>query len=251
MNNKALSELLLHIGDSQLILSHRLAEWCGHAPELELDIALANIGLDLLGQARTALSLAGEIEGSGRDEDQLAYYRTEREYKNLLLCEQPNGDFAQTIVRQWLIDHYHGLLFAALSNSRHAGLSAFAIKSLKEVKYHQRFSTAWMERLSLGTAEAHEKTQQALYQLWRFTQELFVLTAEEKQLVDDAIIPDLDVLSSKWLAVIEQELARFELSLPEEGAYRSGAKQGLHTEHLGFVLAELQYLQRSYPNMSW
>ena len=251
MNSKALSEFLLHVGDSQLILSHRLAEWCGQAPELELDIALANIGLDLLGQARTALSLAGKVEGLGRDEDQLAYFRTEREYRNLLLCEQPNGDFAQTIVRQWLMDHYHVLLFTALSNSHHTEISAFAIKSLKEVKYHQRFSTAWMERLSLGTAEAHEKVNEGLKQLWRFTQELFVLTADEQQLVDARIIPDLDVLPAKWLDTIQTELARFELQQPESGAYRSGAKQGLHTEHLGFVLAEMQYLQRSYPNMVW
>lgn len=251
MNSKALSQFLLHIGDSQLILSHRLAEWCGHAPELELDIALANIGLDILGQARTALSLAGEVEGLGRDEDHLAYFRTEREYRNLLLCEQPNGDFAQTIVRQWLMDHYHCLLFSALSNSSHAGLAAFAIKSLKEVKYHQRFSTAWMERLSLGTQEAHEKVQNGLNQLWRFTEELFVLTADEQQLVDAHIIPDLNLLRAKWFGIIQTKLTRFELQLPEIGAYRSGAKQGLHTEHLGFVLAELQYMQRSYPNMVW
>lgn len=251
MNNTALSEFLLHIGDSQLILSHRLAEWCGHAPELELDIALANIGLDLLGQARTALSLAGEIEGLGRDEDRLAYFRTEREYRNLLLCEQPNGDFGQTIVRQWLMDQYHGLLFEALSTSNHAGLSAFAIKSLKEVKYHQRFSTAWMERLSLGTPEAHEKIQQGLNQLWRFTEELFVLTADEQQLVDAQILPDLSALPEKWNDIIQNELIRLELKLPETGAYRSGAKKGLHTENLGFVLAELQYLQRSYPDMVW
>ena len=251
MSHSVLAQFLLHVGDTQLVLSHRLAEWCGHAPELELDIAVANIGLDLLGQARTALSLAGEIEGLGRDEDQLAYFRTEREYRNLLLSEQPNGDFAQTIVRQWLLDHYHALLFAALSNSNHAGVSAFAIKSLKEVKYHLRFSQAWMERLSLGTQEAHQRTQQGLNELWRFTQELFVLTSDEQQLVEAGNIPDLSILKDQWLATVESELTRFNLSLPETGAYRSGAKQGLHTEHLGFVLAELQYLQRSYPNQVW
>lgn len=251
MNNQALAQFLLHVGDSQLILSHRLAEWCGHAPELELDIALANIGLDLLGQARTALSLAGEAEGLGRDEDKLAYFRTEREYRNLLLCEQPNGDFGQTIVRQWLMDHYHALLFAALSNSRNAQLSAFAVKTLKEVKYHLRFSAAWMERLSLGTAEAHEKIQNGLNQLWRFTEELYGLSAEEQQLVDAGIIPNIEILKAQWLENIQAELARFNLAVPPEGAYRSGAKQGLHTEHLGYVLAELQYMQRSYPNMTW
>ncbi len=251
MTNQVLTEFLLHIGDSQLILSHRLAEWCGHAPELELDIALANIGLDLLGQARTALSLAGEVEGLGRDEDKLAYFRTEREYRNLLLSEQPNGDFAQTIVRQWLMDHYHALLFGALVQSQHAALSAFAVKTLKEVKYHLRFSTAWMERLSLGTAEAHEKIQHGLNQLWRFTEELFVLTADEKQLVESGVIPESEALKNQWLDTIQSELNRFQLTLPETGAYRSGAKQGLHTEHLGYVLAELQYVQRSYPNMNW
>ncbi|OTG92925.1 1,2-phenylacetyl-CoA epoxidase subunit PaaC [Acinetobacter sp. ANC 3832] len=251
MNNQVLAQFILHVGDSQLILSHRLAEWCGHAPELELDIAVANIGLDLLGQARTALSLAGEIEGLGRDEDKLAYFRTEREYRNLLLCEQPNGDFAQTIVRQWLMDHYHALLFTALSQSSYPNLAAFAIKSLKEVKYHLRFSTAWMERLSLGSEEAHEKTQNGLNNLWRFTEELFALTVDEKQLIDTCVIPDIEKLKQQWMDSVQLDLARFELAIPKTGSYRSGAKQGLHTEHLGYVLAELQYIQRSYPNMTW
>ena len=251
MSNPVLAQFLLHVGDSQLILSHRLAEWCGHAPELELDIALANIGLDLLGQARNALTLAGELEGQGRDEDKLAFFRTEREYRNLLLCEQPNGDFAQTIVRQWLMDHYHHLLFSTLANSQNAEVAAFAMKSLKEVKYHLRFSKAWMERLSLGTDEAHEKIQNGLNSVWRFTQELFALTAEEKQLVTDSILPDIEALKPIWDETIQQELAHLQLSLPATGAYRSGAKQGLHTEQLGYVLAELQYMQRSYPNMNW
>ncbi len=251
MTNQALAQFLLHIGDSQLVLSHRLAEWCGHAPELELDIALANIGLDLLGQARTALSLAGQVEGLGRDEDKLAYFRTEREYRNLLLAEQPNGDFAQTIVRQWLMDHHNALLLNALTQSQHAELAAFAVKSLKEVKYHLRFSTAWMERLSLGTAEAHEKIQKGLNNLWRFTEELFVLTADEKQLVAQGILPDVEALKAQWDTQIASELERFALTVPETGAYRSGAKQGLHTEHLGYILADLQYMQRAYPNATW
>lgn len=251
MNQQVLAQFLLHIGDSQLILSHRLSEWCGHAPELELDIAVANIGLDLLGQARNALTLAGELEGLGRDEDQLAYFRGEREYFNLLLCEQPNGDFAQTIVRQWLMDHYHALLLDALTGSQDKAVAAFATKSLKEVKYHIRFSTAWMERLSLGSEEAHQKMQQGLDNLWRYTQELFALTDAEKQLVAEGVIPDVEALKATWSSNVEAELNRFELTIPALGAYRSGAKQGLHTEHLGFILAELQYIQRSYPNMTW
>ncbi|WP_312970175.1 1,2-phenylacetyl-CoA epoxidase subunit PaaC [Acinetobacter gerneri] len=252
MSQAILSQFLLHIADSQLVLSQRLSEWCGHAPELEIDIALANIGLDLLGQARTAYSLAGEIEGLGRDEDQLAFLRGEREYLNLLLCEQPNIDFAQTIVRQWLMDHYHSLLFAALSNSSNANLSAFAIKSLKEVKYHLRFSTAWMERLSLSTDEAHEKTQSGLNELWRFSAELFELTdAECQELVKTNIIPNIELLKDLWLENVSNEIQRFELNIPETGAYRRGAKQGMHTEHLGYVLAEMQYMQRAFPNMTW
>lgn len=251
MSNQALAQFLLHVGDTQLILSHRLAEWCGHAPELELDIALANIGLDLLGQARTALSLAGELEGKGRDEDKMAFFRTEREYRNLLLSEQPNGDFAQTIVRQWLLDHYHVLLLDALSQSNNADVAAFGVKSLKEAKYHLRFSNAWMERLSLGTDEAHQKVQQGLNNLWRFTAEVFDVTADEQALVESGVLPKLNTLKAEWLSIIEAELARLELTLPEAGAYRSGAKQGVHTEHLGYILADLQYMQRSYPNMAW
>lgn len=251
MSNQALAQFLLHVGDTQLILSHRLAEWCGHAPELELDIALANIGLDLLGQARTALSLAGELEGKGRDEDKMAFFRTEREYRNLLLSEQPNGDFAQTIVRQWLLDHYHVLLLDALSQSNNADVAAFGVKSLKEAKYHLRFSNAWMERLSLGTDEAHRKVQQGLNNLWRFTAEVFDVTADEQALVESGVLPKLNTLKAEWLSIIEAELARLELTLPEAGAYRSGAKQGVHTEHLGYILADLQYMQRSYPNMAW
>ncbi|SPL69604.1 1,2-phenylacetyl-CoA epoxidase, subunit C [Acinetobacter stercoris] len=252
MSNQVLSQFLLHIADSQLVLSQRLSEWCGHAPELEIDIALANIGLDLLGQARTAYSLAGELEGLGRDEDQLAYFRNEREYLNLLLCEQPNVDFAQTIVRQWLMDHYHNLLFSALSTSTNANVAAYAVKSLKEVKYHLRFSHAWMERLSLSTTEAHEKVQNGLNEIWRFSAELFELTeAEQKQLVATGIIPNIELLKNIWSENIAKEMQHFELSLPESGAYRRGAKQGMHTEHLGYLLAELQYMQRAYPNMTW
>ncbi len=251
MSNQALTQFLLHVGDSQLILSHRLAEWCGHAPELELDIALSNISLDLLGQSRTILSLAGQIEGLDRDEDKMAFFRTEREYRNLLLCEQPNGDFAQTMVRQWLMDQYHVLLLDALSQSSHVDIAAFGVKSLKEAKYHLRFSHAWMERLSLGTNEAHEKVQKALNNLWRFTAELFELTADEQALVGSGVLPKLDLLKAEWLERIENELVRFNLALPDIGAYRRGAKQGVHTEHLGYILAELQYMQRAYPNMSW
>lgn len=251
MNNPILSKFLLHIGDSQLVLAQRLAEWCGHAPELEIDIALANIGLDLLGQSRNFLTLAGQYEAEKRDEDQLAYFRNEREFLNLLLCEQPNGDFAQTIVRQWLMDHYHVLLLTALAESATPEVAALAVKSLKEAKYHIRFSTSWMERLSLSTVEAHQRVQQALDNLWRFSAELFELTAEEQLLVEQGIIADLSSEKAHWDQIVTAELKRFELSIPANGAYRHGAKQGLHTEHLGYLLAEMQSIQRCYPEMTW
>lgn len=251
MNDLVLSKFVLHIADSQLILAQRLAEWCGHAPELEIDIALANIGLDLLGQARNFLTLAGELEGQGRDEDQLAYFRGEREYLNLLLVEQPNGDFAQTIVRQWLMDQYHHVLISGLTQSKHTGLAALANKALKEIKYHVRFSTTWMERLSLSTDEAKQRTQQGLNELWRFTAELFELSDEEQQLVTAGIIADPVRDFAVWEQHVKSELQRFELNLPATAAFRRGAKQGMHTENLGFILAEMQYLQRTYPNMVW
>jgi len=251
MNNPILSKFLLHIGDSQLVLAQRLAEWCGHAPELEIDIALANIGLDLLGQSRNFLTLAGQYEEAQRDEDQLAYFRSEREFLNLLICEKPNGDFAQTIVRQWLMDHYHLLLMTSLSKSTVAEIAALAMKSLKEVKYHIRFSTSWMERLSLSTAEAHQRVQVALDSLWRFSAELFELTAEEYVLVEQGLISDLSNEKAQWDKTIAEELKRFELTVPVNGAYRRGAKQGLHTEHLGYLLAEMQAIQRTYPEMTW
>lgn len=247
----SLFNYLLRLGDSQLVLSHRLSEWCGHAPELELDIALANIGLDILGQARTLLTLAGEVEGLGRDEDQLAYHRGEREFRNLLLCEQPNGDFAQTLIRQWFMDHYHQLLFTELSKSDYAPLAAFGTKSLKEVNYHLRFSSGWVQRLGLGTEESARRTQAAIDELWRFTGELFVIDEVEDVLAEAGIIPRLAELAPRWASRVAEQAEQAELTLPAQAAYRQGGKQGLHTEHLGFVLAEMQSVQRSYPNMSW
>lgn len=251
MDKQTLAKFLLHVGDTQLILAQRLAEWCGHAPELEIDIALANIGLDILGQGRNFLTLAGDYEGLDRDEDQLAFFRNEREFLNLLLVEQPNEDFGNTILRQWLMDHYHFLLFTSLTQSSDVKVAALAVKSLKEVKYHLRFSTTWMERLSLSTDEAHTFVQNALNELWRFTAEMFELDAKEKTLVTQGVLPQLDKQKTIWEKIVLSELERLNLTIPKLGAYRRGAKQGIHTEHLGYMLAELQYMQRTYPNMNW
>ena len=238
------------LGDNGLVLSQRLGAWCGHAPELEIDLALANIGLDLLGQARNFLSYAAECYGSG-DEDTLAYGREERQFSNLLLAEQPNGNFADTIARQFLMDAWHVALYSRLVQSRDAQIAAIAAKSLKEVRYHLRFSRGWLGRMGDGTADSAQKMQQALNNIWRFTGELFEVDAVEQELIEQGIAVDVRELKDEWQTTVRSALADACLQLPEEEAFRTGGKQGLHTEHLGPMLAEMQYLQRIYPALQW
>ncbi|BBQ83764.1 TPA: phenylacetate-CoA oxygenase subunit PaaC [Citrobacter freundii] len=240
----------LRLGDNGLILAQRLGAWCGHAPELEIDLALANIGLDLLGQARNFLSYAAELNGNG-DEDTLAFGRDERQFSNLLLVEQPNGNFADTIARQFFIDVWHVALFSRLVYSRDAQLAAIAAKGLKEVRYHQRFSRGWLERLGNGTALSTQRMQQAVDNLWRYTGELFVADALEIDLSEQGIAVDPRTLQAEWQATVHTALLDSGLQIPQEAAFRSGGKQGLHSEHLGPMLAEMQYLQRSYPGQQW
>ena len=240
----------LRLGDNGLILAQRLGAWCGHAPELEIDLALANIGLDLLGQARNFLSYAAELNGSG-DEDTLAFGRDERLFSNLLLVEQPNGNFADTIARQFFIDIWHVALFSRLVYSRDAQLAAIAAKGLKEVRYHQRFSRGWLERLGNGTDYSAQLMQQAVDNLWRYTGELFVADALEIDLSEQEIAVDPRTLQAEWQATVHTALLDSGLQIPQEAAFRSGGKQGLHSEHLGPMLAEMQYLQRSYPGQQW
>ncbi|MBI6547744.1 1,2-phenylacetyl-CoA epoxidase subunit PaaC [Xenorhabdus lircayensis] len=242
---------VLRQGDTPLILAQRLCEWCGHAPELEIDLALSNIGLDLLGQARHFLSYAATLSGTGLNEDHLAFSRDEREYLNLLLAEQPNGDFNDTLVRQFFIDAYHVLLHQALGQSRDPQLAAISTKSLKEVEYHLRFSRGWMIRLGDGTKQSHQKIQQSINQLWRFTGELFHCDEIEQRLAEDGIAVDPRTLHEPWLKIVNETFTEATLEIPLESPYRQGGKQGLHTEHLGYILAEMQYLQRSYPNCNW
>ncbi|KLU17261.1 MULTISPECIES: 1,2-phenylacetyl-CoA epoxidase subunit PaaC [Xenorhabdus] len=249
--NHALFNYVLRQGDTPLILAQRLCAWCGHAPELEIDLALSNIGLDLLGQARHCLSYAATLAGTGLDEDHLAFSRHEREFCNLLLAEQPNGGFNDTLVRQFFIDAYHVLLHQALEQSRDPQLAAISAKSLKEVEYHLRFSRGWMIRLGDGTALSHEKIQQSINQLWRFTGELFYCDEIEQQLAEEGIAIDPRTLHEPWLHIINETLTEATLAMPQEVPYRHGGKQGLHTEHLGYMLAEMQYLQRTYPNCNW
>lgn len=238
------------LGDNGLVLSQRLGAWCGHAPELEIDLALANIGLDLLGQARNFLSYAAVCQGSG-DEDTLAYGRDERQFSNLLLVEQPNGNFADTLARQFLMDAWHVALYSRLVQSRDAQIAAIAAKAIKEVRYHLRFSRGWLVRLGDGTPESAQKMQQALNDVWRFTGELFQVDETEEELIALGIAVDARTLKAEWDATVNSALQDARLTLPQEVAFRTGGKHGLHTEHLGPMLAEMQYLQRMYPALQW
>ncbi|MDT8702281.1 1,2-phenylacetyl-CoA epoxidase subunit PaaC [Kluyvera ascorbata] len=240
----------LRLGDNGLVLAQRLGAWCGHAPELEIDLALANIGLDLLGQARNFLSYAAELNGSG-DEDTLAFGRDERLFSNVLLVEQPNGNFADTIARQFFMDAWHVALFSRLVNSRDAQIAAIAAKGLKEVRYHLRFSRGWLERLGNGTDYSAQLMQQAVNSLWRFTGELFMADELDISLSEQGIAVDPRDLAAEWQTTVHTALLDAGLQIPEEAAFRCGGKQGLHSEHLGPMLAEMQYLQRSYPGQQW
>lgn len=249
--NDATISYALRLGDTPLILAQRLCAWCGHAPELEIDLALANIGLDLLGQARNFLSYAAELSGPQHSEDSLAFGRDEREFHNLLLAEQPNGGFNDTLVRQFLLDTYHVLLHRELSRSKDGQLAAIAAKSLKEADYHLRFSHGWMIRLGDGSEISHQKIQQSLNDLWRFTAELFHADEIELQLAELGIAVDPRQLQAPWQAMVNDTLQQATLALPTEQAFRHGGKQGRHSEHLGPMLAEMQFLPRAYPNCNW
>jgi ring-1,2-phenylacetyl-CoA epoxidase subunit PaaC len=242
---------LLRLGDTSLILGQRLGEWIGHAPALEEDLGLANLALDLIGQARLLLSYAGELEGQGRDEDALAFLREAGEFASVSLAEQPNGDFASTIVRQWLIDAWQLELFEALSGSGDVRLAAIAAKALKETRYHYRFSSGWLVRLGDGTPESHERTQRAVDELWRFTHELFTADEIDAQMHAAGIAPDLAPLAVSWSARIDADLRAATLARPPTQPYAWHGKRGVHTEHLSHLLAEMQHLQRTYPGAHW
>lgn len=241
----------LRQGDSCLVLGQRLSEWCGHGPVLELDIALSNLGLDLIGQARMFLQYAGELEGKGRDEDALAYTRDAFEYRNLLLVEQPNGDFGQTVLRQYLFASYQRRLYAGLSTSRDERLSAIAQKSLKETRYHERFSRDWVRRLGGGTEESHGRMRKALENLWRFSGELFEQDDVEQALIAEGVVPEMSDTEQDWRDEVEAVFAKAELTPPPVKRGVVGGRDGRHTEHLGHLLSELQFLQRAYPGAAW
>ena len=254
-----LFEYLLRLGDTDVVLAQRLGERIGHGPILEEDIAMANVGLDLLGQGRLWLGYAGEVEarfsGTGRTDDQLAFLRDGSGFRNLLLAEQPNGDFARTMARQFYFDAWHQLLLRALSSSVDARIAEIAAKAVKEATYHTERSAGWVVRLGDGTDESHARMQRALDELWMFTGEMFAADPLEQELARARIAVDVRLLREPWLATICSVLAEATLALPQgewmQGAGMRGGKQGVHTEHLGHLLTEMQFLQRAYPGAVW
>ncbi len=241
----------LRRADDALILGHRLSEWCGHAPMLEEDMALANMGLDLLGQARELYSYAARVEGRDNDEDKLAYLRDVRQYRNLLLLEQPNGDFAQTMVRQFFYAAFADLYWRAMMKSSDATLAAIAAKSEKESAYHLRHSAEWMVRLGDGTEESHRRTQTAIDDLWAFTGEMFQVDDSERALIDDGSAVDPATLYPQWLETVSNVVSQATLVLPKSEWMQQGGRSGRHSEHLGHLLSELQSMQRTFPGVTW
>ena len=251
MKNENLYNYILGIADNSLILGQRLGELCGHGPSLETDIACTNISLDLFGQVRSYFQYAAKIAGDQRTEDDIAMLRKEREYKNVLLVEQPNTDFAYTLGRQFLFDVYHLLFLTELQKSTDLTLSAIANKCIKEVSYHERFSSDWVKRLGDGTDESKTKMQAAINDLWTYTDELFHQTEADIAMVKAGIGVDVTVLKEKYYYNVSELLLASTLEVPESKYFQKGGKQGIHTEHLGYLLSDLQYMQRTYPNMEW
>ncbi|NQX84516.1 MAG: phenylacetate-CoA oxygenase subunit PaaC [Flavobacteriaceae bacterium] len=250
MNNN-LYNYILGIADNSLILGQRLGELCGHGPSLETDIACTNISLDLFGQVRSYFQYAAQIANDGRSEDTIAMLRTERQYVNVLLVEQPNVDFAYTITRQFLFDVYHYKFLVQLQKSNDATLAAIAKKSIKEVSYHLRFSSDWIKRLGDGTEDSHNRIQNAVNDLWAYTDELFHQTPADKTMIAEGIGVDTLKFKDNYFKEATEVLIEATLVVPDLEYFQKGGKEGVHTEHLGYLLAEMQYMQRTYPNMKW
>ena len=244
-------EYVLRIADTSLILGQRLSEWCGHGPVIEEDIALTNVALDLIGQARLLLSHVGRLEGTGRDEDQLAFLRTEPQYRNLTIVELPNVDFARTILRNFLVAAWQRELWQALAKSSDAELAAIAAKSLKETRYHLQHASDWVIRLGDGTEESHRRLQDALDLLWPYTAEFFSATPADDVAVATSVGPAWSTLQSAWTAAVTPVLEVATLKVPAGTPFLTRGKLGVHSEHLGHLLTEMQYLQRTYPGGTW
>jgi ring-1,2-phenylacetyl-CoA epoxidase subunit PaaC len=251
MTDTPLFQYTLRLADNALVLGHRLSEWVGHAAVIEEDLAFGNMGLDLIGQARALYTYAGEVEGKGRDEDALAYLRDANDYRNILLVEQPNGDFAVTMVRQLLYAAFAYPYFEALMLSKDQTLAAIAAKAAKEMAYHLRHSSEWVIRMGDGTDESHARAQAALEELWPYTAEMFEVDQVERALIEAGVAVDPASLRATWDKTIDDVLNEATLTRPQDGYMQSGGRVGRHSEHLGFILAELQFLQRAYPGATW
>lgn len=248
----ALFQYCLRLGDTPLILGQRLSEWCGHGPILEEDIALANMSLDLIGQSRMILSYAGKVEGKNNSDDDLAFHRDARQFRNVLLAELPNGDFAFTTARHFFISVYNFYLYDELKKSKDKTISAFTEKSLKEIIYHLRHSSDWMLRLGDGTQESHDRVQNAVNDLWFFTDDLFQMNEVDELLIKDGIAADLNSIKEKWNKHVNDVLLKATLVKSQINNFmRAGSCNGIHTEHLGYILAEMQFLPRAYPDAKW
>ncbi len=249
--NENLIHYLLMLGDNSMILGHRLSELCGHGPNLETDIALTNISLDFFGQVRSYFQYAAQLKGEDFNEDKIAFLRNERQYYNATLLEQENNDFAYVIVRQFLFDAFHKELLEQLMNSKDTTIAAIATKSIKECRYHLRFSSEWLKRLGNGTEESHQKAQLALNDLYVYCHELFAESEVERKMKESGIGADLDAIKHNYLAIIHQLIAEAQLKIPETIQRVAKGKLGFHSEKLGYILTELQYMQRAYPDMQW
>jgi len=244
----SLFQYLVRLGDDRLVLGHRLSEWCGHGPILEEDIALANIALDLVGQATLYLKLAGETEGKGRSEDALAYFRDAIDYRNVQMVELPKGDYAYTIVRQFFFDVFSFHVLEQLQSSKHHELAGIAGKGFKEVRYHVRHSSEWVVRMGDGTPESHDRAQKAVNQVWRFTAEMFETDAIDREMASSGIGADVEAIKPKWEAIVMDVLRRATLSVPNDPPAMTGGRRGRHTEYLGHMLADMQSVARSFPS---
>lgn len=248
---EALQKFLLRLGDNALIQGQRLSEWCSRAPMLEEDIALSNLALDHIGRAQVLLNYAGHTFGEIKTADELAFRRSEREYYNFLMAELPTGNFAFTIAKQLFLSAYEDLLYEALCESTDTHLSAFSLKAVKEARYHFSHAADWCMRLGLGTAESHDKMVDAIHDLWAYTHEFFEMSDCDLLLLQHGIAPDQEKLKKNWLDKIGKVFMRTGFSIPQDTYQHRGSRQGIHTEHLGHLLCEMQYLQRSYPDASW
>ena len=253
-----LHQYLIRLADHNLILGHRLSEWCGHGPFLEQDMAMTNLSLDLIGQARSMYALAAQLQGAGKSEDDLAFVRLEHEYQNLLITELPNGDFAHTVIRQFLFSSWQVLmyqnLFKLLENTEDPGLESFKgilEKAIKEIVYHVRWSGEWVIRLGDGTEESHQRAQKALNDIYKYTGEAFIMDDLDNEAIRSGYGVDTNNFKTEYLQNISKVMHEASLVLPENQVMLTGGKQGRHTEYMGYILAELQYMQRAYPNATW